>query len=117
MTDYMCSEQVMLGYNLQNCSKTPKHQEDGKWWCGTHLPSAVAAKKSKRAAKWAADWAVRTKNNELQKLYIGALDKLRAYYDGDADGALGALHALLDQETALKAEVEALKKKAEELSK
>jgi hypothetical protein len=37
------------------CANAGKYEEDGKWWCGTHRPSMVAARQAKRDAAYRAE--------------------------------------------------------------
>jgi hypothetical protein len=45
-----CDKRIYAhGYNHQ-CRASGKYEEDGRWWCGTHRPSAVAARRAKSMA-------------------------------------------------------------------
>lgn len=37
------------------CSRKGRHYEDGKWWCGMHAPSKLAAKRAAVSAKYRAE--------------------------------------------------------------
>lgn len=39
-------------HGTPQCERTGKLFEDGKWWCRTHAPSSVAARRAEREAKW-----------------------------------------------------------------
>ena len=92
-----CEEYVSGGSSWSSrsrqCSKNAKSQEDGKWYCGTHLPSAVRAKKDAMEARWDAKWyaerAVRYKaeaaaaeQKRRADLYPELLAALMAMTDG-----------------------------------
>lgn len=36
----------------ERCKANAKHQENGKWYCLTHLPSRCKAKREERDRKW-----------------------------------------------------------------
>ena len=37
--------------NSSTCGKTAKYEEGGKWYCGTHAPSRIGARREKRDAR------------------------------------------------------------------
>jgi hypothetical protein len=50
------------GLHRYRCGKPGKYEEDGKRWCGRHLPSKVEAKRAARMLKArdeAAEWLAR----------------------------------------------------------
>lgn len=58
MTTYHdCAGQVFGTYGDYPCSRRGALEEDGKWWCRTHAPSAVAARRAKSQAKYTAERA------------------------------------------------------------
>jgi hypothetical protein len=42
-------------YHMSQCSNKAKFKEDGKGWCGIHLPSKLKAKDDAREARWKAE--------------------------------------------------------------
>jgi hypothetical protein len=58
-------QEIYRNYAHYPCGKTAKFQENGKWWCGTHAPSKVAAKRAVREAKWADDSKIREKQHAI----------------------------------------------------
>lgn len=38
------------------CGRAAKHEREGKWYCGTHDPVAVKARRDASAAKWQEQW-------------------------------------------------------------
>lgn len=46
------------------CTKTPKVDRDGKWYCGFHDPVAINEKQKKKKAKWEQQWAKERKDAE-----------------------------------------------------
>lgn len=51
-----CSAYVMDNYREYPCARVAKHNEDGKWFCGTHLPSRVLERSKAREDAWTAKW-------------------------------------------------------------
>lgn len=58
------------------CSKNGTYEETGKWWCHSHAPSKVAARRAARTAKWDAAWADRSKGREES---MARADRLSRY--------------------------------------
>ena len=52
MSDHKCAARTFRGHHFYSCHKLGKVEEDGKWWCGIHAPSKVAARRAKRDALW-----------------------------------------------------------------
>ncbi len=44
----MCSEKVFKGWHTYACSNPAKVERNAKWFCGTHDPERVAARKAKK---------------------------------------------------------------------
>lgn len=63
-----CAGQVHqpFGVDFYSCPNRGRYHEDGKWWCGTHRPSAEAARKAKR------DDAYREKRAQANRLAVRA---------------------------------------------
>jgi uncharacterized Zn finger protein (UPF0148 family) len=59
------------GYHTKQCRNRAKIERDGKFYCGTHDPVAVKAKREKQAAverlKWARIRAVQDETDRLNK--------------------------------------------------
>lgn len=103
------------GWHRLACSRSGVIERAGKWYCRQHDPEAKKARDDKRRAKFVAEEAARTARHALNAHRDKALDKLRAATT--MPGVLSLVNELLIQEDSLKAEYEALRKKAEELSK
>lgn len=54
-----CTYRVFTGersdFGGHTCLLNASVQEDGKWWCKTHAPSAMAARRSATTARWDAE--------------------------------------------------------------
>ena len=61
MSEHECAGRVYSLFHSYPCGKPGKHEEDGKWWCGIHAPSKIAARKAKTFARWEAKRAVHNK--------------------------------------------------------
>ena len=66
MTAHKCAGEIYESHRFWDCSKTGKLNEDGKWWCGIHAPSAVAARRAKQDAKWKSYSAARDKRYAIE---------------------------------------------------
>lgn len=42
-------------WSSHNCGKNAKYEHEGKWYCGTHNPPVVAARRKARDDKWKQD--------------------------------------------------------------
>jgi len=40
------------GWHRRDCAVPAKYEEDGKWWCGAHAPSKVAARWEAKTKRW-----------------------------------------------------------------
>ena len=60
------------------CGKTAKFERKGEWFCGTHDPDRLAAKRAETSAKWTAEWAENAKRDRLNR---AAPDLLRSLKD------------------------------------
>ena len=49
------------------CGKTAKFERKGEWFCGTHDPDRLAAKRAETSAKWTAEWAENAKRDRLNR--------------------------------------------------
>ena len=95
----------------RRCAHEAKYEEDGKGWCGTHLPSRVKVKQEAATAKWNAEWAAKERARRLKKDHEKKLTAAReaviqaakAWADGewrdmdtqaDLGAAVDALNAL-----------------------
>jgi hypothetical protein len=58
-TEHFCKARVWGGYSSNSCGKKAKHEHEGKWYCKTHHPPTVQAKKEARAERWEKEWAER----------------------------------------------------------
>ena len=80
-------------YRPKTCGKTAKFERDGKWYCGTHDPVAIEAKRVKQNAEFQAKWDARTaaqeaaeaKRKETQRranCFDELVDALKHYANG-----------------------------------
>ncbi len=51
---HQCSKQAIMDTwgHTAPCEHNATILEDGKWWCGSHAPSRVAARRAKTHDKW-----------------------------------------------------------------
>ena len=76
------------GWHRYPCSKPAKYHEDGKDWCGTHLPSRVRAKQrasasaAEREAEWAAKQAAREHEAALAAAREAVIQAAKAWAVG-----------------------------------
>ena len=47
-TEHTCIGRVWGGFSPYSCGKKAKHEHEGKWYCKTHHPPTVQAKKEAR---------------------------------------------------------------------
>lgn len=90
---HSCAGRVWDGaWRKRECENRGKLFEDGKWWCHSHAPSQVAARREKWNAKYSADNAKEREHlrreaamcdvcsgvetDELEQLGIGGLKRL-----------------------------------------
>ena len=84
-----CAATVVNNWNRYPCSRNGVVEEDGKWWCRQHAPSAVKARREKASARYNAKWeaeqtqTVRFAATTLRKRGQNDLaDALDAYISG-----------------------------------
>lgn len=83
-TNARCSERVYghgHGFSGSPCSKTPKVERDGKWYCTTHDPEAVRARRAKLQEKWDREAAIRSAGYRIVKCERAVLDAVLAGTD------------------------------------
>jgi len=56
---HKCCVKVGRGFGFYTCSKTAKYEHLGKWYCKTHHPPTVWAKREARSAEWNKEFAAR----------------------------------------------------------
>lgn len=56
----------------RQCAHLAKHKEDGKDWCGTHLPSRVKAKQIEERARWSEEWKAKQAALEYASALLAA---------------------------------------------
>jgi hypothetical protein len=61
------------GVGFHRCTSNGKFEENGAWWCGVHLPSAVAAKRATREAAYQEERATGTAAGEEGAFICDAL--------------------------------------------
>lgn len=72
-----CCKQVYGGSFVgHRCTRLGKLEHNGKWYCGTHDPVAIEAKRKKRHAKWDAEWKRSEELRNTQKRRAAAIEKL-----------------------------------------
>lgn len=95
MEKHGCSEHVWSGFHGYPCSRSGKLNEDGKWWCKQHAPSAKAARSAKTSAKWEAERRANDAIVERCKRIAKELGvEVRPYYNG----CLSSSHAIVPLE-------------------
>lgn len=67
--EHWCIEYIR-GRNMWSfsyrCNKRASYERDGKWYCGTHDPVRVKAKREERDAKWNEKWKAESARNRLR---------------------------------------------------
>lgn len=56
MEKHTCEHQTYSRWTYHACGKTAKYEHDGKWYCGTHYPPNVEARREKKSQKWQQKW-------------------------------------------------------------
>ena len=58
-TKHTCEGHIFYDYRSHPCGKSAAHEHEGHWYCKTHHPTTVAAKRAARSellqAKWDAE--------------------------------------------------------------
>jgi len=94
-----CDARVFADWHSYQCSRKGIHHENGKKYCGTHLPSRVVARQEKKRKKWdkewdakKAVWAQEKKDQKwgeigpkLLKVCKSALDEHERFDEGSSD--------------------------------
>jgi uncharacterized Zn finger protein (UPF0148 family) len=75
-----CCARVWQAYSFRSvpCTKLPKVERDGKWFCTIHDPVRNEERNKAREAKWQAEWRESAKRGRLQSAAPAMLDALRA---------------------------------------
>jgi len=66
-TEHTCIGRVWDGYRFYLCGKKAKHEHEGGWYCKTHHPPTVQAKRKARDERWEKKWAERRERSEQQE--------------------------------------------------
>jgi hypothetical protein len=122
-TEHTCIGKVWGGYSSNSCGKKAKHEHNGKWYCKTHHPPTVEAKKEARNERWEKQFAEqreRIAQQEAQRveqkrragLYPELLEALRMVRDADDDCHKDGLSTM---PPAARATIDAAITKAEEV--
>jgi hypothetical protein len=85
------------------CDKKAKYEHKGKWYCKTHHPPTVKAKKEARDERWRNEWAEEREQLEQQEaqraeqkrradLYPELLEALKAILEAKSDFDEGEAH-------------------------
>lgn len=69
-----CKSIYRTGYRGRQCAKSAKVEREGKWYCGTHDPEAVANRHNARVAEWQ---AAQEASRNLREQRDAALDHQR----------------------------------------
>ena len=103
----------------QRCKKTATKEHDGRWYCGTHHPDAVQARRAKsqeeyerRSAERHAQWAKQARDAKRAELFpelVEALSELWAVTPSTAPG-IGLEGAIERHAAACKLAVDVLTK-------
>jgi hypothetical protein len=66
MSAHKCQGQVWQGYHHHPCGNSAKYEHEGRHYCKTHHPPAIAEKRAARDARWAAEAVRLAKERKLQ---------------------------------------------------
>lgn len=72
------------------CAKNATIERDGKWYCGTHDPVAMAEKQRARDAQWKKDREERMTRHRVQQAAFDMLKALEDYLAWASDVVEGA---------------------------
>jgi len=92
------------GWGRRDCAAPAKYEEDGKWWCGVHVPSRVEAKRVAKLERWEAErlrrnaeWAEQEARREREAALAAATEELvQAALEWDKSGNPWSLGRLMD---------------------
>ena len=80
----MCSKEVWRGFGFGHnfCTRNGSVQEDGKWWCKQHAPSAEKARDDERNRKYETEVARRKKQHAATLAQYEIVKYARELMDG-----------------------------------
>ncbi len=89
---HKCAERVSTGirFHMAPCSRRGVVNEDGKWWCKQHAPSAVEARIQASMERFEAEMLARQKDRdaaELVRRKAAAFDAIATVDSTDDDYA------------------------------
>lgn len=90
---HLCSATVQQGFHSYGCSNLAKIERGGRWYCGTHDPVAVKAKRDARNARFMRELDARVAEREQAAASQAELERRAACFDD----LLAALTGLLAQ--------------------
>lgn len=99
---HKCAEQVSNGMRFSGyspCSRRGVVNEDGKWWCRQHAPSAAEARHKASMARFVAESLARQKERdaaELVRRKAAAFDAISVIPFGSEDYAAAVQSVVLD---------------------
>ncbi len=99
MKNEHCSARVHDPHSFRgrSCSKPGKDQVDGKWYCSSHSPEKVAARRKKLEEKWDMESKVAAHKMKIGKAESAVVLAALFWYDkGHDTGAQGLREAILD---------------------
>lgn len=103
---HACCEMVWArgAYRGYPCGKGAQYEHNGRWYCKTHHPPAVQAKRDARNQKWEADYTARKAEEDAardaaaeQKRRADAYDRLIAINAELQSALMGALHCVREE--------------------
>ncbi len=63
---HKCCAKTGNGYFGSPCIKSAKYERDGKWYCGTHDPVAIKAKRDARNSEWKREFDAKNKARDVE---------------------------------------------------
>lgn len=82
MSNQMCSAATWSGWHERPCTRRGSVEEDGKWWCKQHAPSAQKARDDERNRKYEAKRASRQRGHAAKLARYEIVTYARELMDG-----------------------------------
>jgi hypothetical protein len=93
----ICSVSVFKRFHYYQCSAKAKYQHEGRWYCGTHYPPAVAQKKAERDAKWSYEQSAMAKKAAIESAKEDVLLSARLWRRTPNGETVDALEVAIDR--------------------
>ena len=80
--EHYCAKRahVTRGDTGYSCARIATIDEDGRWWCWQHAPSAEERRKAASDAKYATESAARNRKRDIEKAEAIVVDAAMAWY-------------------------------------